>query len=373
MAQTTQAPEAPQVPRARRRRHRLVIPAVVAAAFLLTVVPAALGLLTGYVQLVVTFIGINIILTVSLNLVNGYMGEFSVGHAAFMGVGAYIASITTVALVIPDSRFGAPLLPEGLSILVFPISLLLGGIAAAIFGLLVAVPSFRVRGDYLAIITLAVNFIFKSLVENIEFIGGPRGFLGMRRVVSAMDRIIDVPWMMIWTFAAVVLTIYIVHSLVNSTFGKAIEAIREDEIASELMTVNTRRVKMVAFLLSCGLAGIAGGLFAHILGFINPAGFGILKSTEVLVMVYLGGMGSISGSVISATAFTLLLEAMKPLGVFRWVVIPLILILLMRFRPTGIMGSRELPDVFPRLRRWFGPPLDERLAEEERERVSAAG
>jgi branched-chain amino acid transport system permease protein len=336
------------------------MPALIGVLFLATVVPSGLGLYNPYIQLVLIYIGVNIVLTVSLNLVNGYMGEFSVGHAAFMGVGAYVSSVTTVALVIGNPRLGGPLLPEASSLVVFPLSLLLGGVAAAVFGLLVAIPSFRVRGDYLAIITLAVNFIFKSLVENLDVIGGPRGFLGMTRVTSAMGRAVDVPWTMIWAFVATVGTVYVVHSLVNSTFGKAIVAIREDEIAAELMTVDTRRVKVVAFLLSCGLAGVAGGLFAHVLGFINPAGFGILKSTEVLVMVYLGGMGSITGSVLSAAGLTVLLEAMRPLHVFRWVLIPLLLILLMRFRPTGLMGSRELTDVFPALRRWFGrPPEDE--------------
>lgn len=339
------------------------MPAVIAAVFLATVVPSGLGAYNSYLQLVLIYIGVNIMLSVSLNLVNGFMGEFSVGHAAFMGVGAYVSSIATVVLVIGSPRLGGPLLPEASALVVFPVSLLLGGLVAAAFGLLVAIPSFRVRGDYLAIITLAVNFIFKSLVENLDVIGGPRGFLGMTRVTNAMSRVVDVPWTMIWAFVATVGTIYVVHSLVNSTFGKAIVAIREDEIAAELMTVNTRRVKVVAFLLSCGLAGVSGGVFAHVLGFINPAGFGILKSTEALVMVYLGGMGSVSGSVLSAVVFTVLLEAMRPLHVFRWILIPLLLILLMRYRPTGLMGSRELTDVFPWLRRWFGrPPEDAHFA-----------
>lgn len=359
------APTGGEPPPLRRGwRRRAAMPAVVAVAFLATVVPSGLGVYNPYIQLVLVYIGINIVLTVSLNLVNGYMGEFSVGHAAFMGVGAYVSSVTTMVVVIGNPRIGGPLLPEASALIVFPLSLLAGGVAAAAFGLLVAVPSFRVRGDYLAIITLAVNFIFKSLVENLDVIGGPRGFLGMSRVTTAMGRVIDVPWTMIWAFVATVATIYVVHSLVNSTFGKAIVAVREDEIAAELMTVDTRRVKVVAFLLSCGLAGVAGGLFAHVLGFINPAGFGILKSTEVLVMVYLGGMGSIAGSVLSATGFTVLLEVMRPLNLYRWVLIPLLLILLMRFRPTGLMGSRELTDVFPVLRRWFGRPVEDEHFEE---------
>jgi branched-chain amino acid transport system permease protein len=142
---------------------------------------------------------------------------------------------------------------------------------------------------------------------------------------------------------------------VSSTFGKGVEAIREDEIASELMSVNTRRVKVIAFMLSCGLAGLAGGLFAHWPGgYVNPGTFTILKSTEVMVMVYLGGMGSISGSIISAVGFTLLLEILRPLGTYKWVVIPLLLVVMMLFRPTGILGNKELTDVFPRFRAVFG-------------------
>src|SRR5690606_13597610 len=139
----------------------------------------------------------------------------------------------------------------------------------------------------------------------------------------------------------------------NSTLGKGVVAIRDDEIAAEVMTVDTRRLKMIVFLLGCGLAGVAGGLHAHLLGFINPASYFILQSVMVLVMVYLGGMGSLNGSVVSAIGFTLLLEFLRPMGVVRWVAIPLLLILLMLFRPTGLMGDRELPDVFPRLRRYF--------------------
>jgi branched-chain amino acid transport system permease protein len=156
--------------------------------------------------------------------------------------------------------------------------------------------------------------------------------------------------MMIWVMIGTVFTLLVIRRFVSSTFGKGIVAIRDDEIAAELMSVNTRRLKMVAFMLSSGLAGLAGGLFAHILGYINPGSFTIMKSTECLVMVYLGGMGSLSGSVLSAVGFTLLLELLRPLELIKWVVIPFMLILLMVFRPEGIMGSRELSDLFPRLR-----------------------
>jgi branched-chain amino acid transport system permease protein len=283
-------------------------------------------------ELILVFMGINIILTVSLNLVNGYMGEFSVGHAGFMAVGAYVSAVLTMWLFTDDRYFGAAALPPELGLPVgFVIALLAGGAAAALAGLLVAFPSFRTRGDYLAIITLAINFIVQSAINNMEFIGGPRGLNGVPLWTN-------LPWVLFFT----ILCLLAIYNLINSTFGKGIIAIREDEIAAELMGVNTRRMKLVAFLVSSFMAGVAGGLFAHVLTSINPGTFGILKSTEVLVMVYLGGMGSISGSIVAAVLFTLLLEALRPLQVLKWVVLPLILILLMIHRPQGLFGFREI-------------------------------
>ncbi|HUT15686.1 MAG TPA: branched-chain amino acid ABC transporter permease [Anaerolineae bacterium] len=330
------------------RRHSL--PLIVVALFVLTIGGSWLGILDAYVQLVLFYVGINIILTVSLNLVNGYMGEFSCGHAGFMAVGAYVSGILTVWLFAEDSVFGLPILPIGWAIPLFPIILIIGSIAAALVGLLIAIPSFRTRGDYLAIISLAVNYIVVSAITNMEVIGGSRGFVGMKRVMNAMGDVFDAPWLLIWTFVGIIATILIIHNFVSSTLGKGVEAIREDEIAAEIMGVNTRRTKVMTFMLSCGLAGLAGGMFAHWPGgYINPLMFFILRSTEVMVMVYLGGMGSISGSIISAIFFTVLLEWLRPLGVFKWVVIPLLFIVMMLYRPQGIMGSSELTDVFPRL------------------------
>jgi branched-chain amino acid transport system permease protein len=325
--------------------------AVATLVFLvLTTGATAFGLLDAYYQLVLMFIGVNIILSASLNLINGYMGEFSCGHAGFMAVGAYVSSVLSVWLFTKDGTPGAALLSPELAVYLFPAILLAGAVAAALAGLLVAIPSFRTRGDYLAIITLAVNYIVKSLIENTEAVGGARGFMGMKKVVDAMTEVADLPWMMIWVMIGTVFTLLVIRRFVSSTYGKGIVAIRDDEIAAELMSVNTRRLKMVAFMLSSGLAGLAGGLFAHILGYINPGSFTIMKSTECLVMVYLGGMGSLSGSVLSAVGFTLLLELLRPLELIKWVVVPFMLILLMLFRPEGLMGSRELSDLFPRLR-----------------------
>ena len=310
--------------------------------------------LNPYIQIVIMFIGINIMLSSSLNLINGYMGEFSCGHAGFMAVGAYVASLLNMGLFTSNSVFGKSLfLGPQYAICLFPITLLAGGCCAALVGLLVAVPSFRTRGDYLAIITLAVNYIVKSSVENIQAIGGARGFMGMRQVISGMTDRVNIPWLMIWILAFTGSTIVVLKRFVGSTYGKGIVAIRDDEIAAKIMSVNTRRVKLIAFMLSSGIAGVAGGLFAHVLGYINPGTFTIMKSTEIMVMVYLGGMGSLSGSVLSAILFTVLMEFMRPLQLFKWVLIPLLLIVLMLFRPEGIMGHRELTDVFPGLRRLF--------------------
>ena len=322
--------------------------------FILVVGLSWAGALSSYTQLVLMFVAVNIMMSTSLNLINGYMGEFSCGHAGFMAVGAYTTSLLTVWFFTTGSVFGPNLLPPGWAIALFPFILLFGGLMAALVGLLVAIPSFRTRGDYLAIITLAVNYIVKSAIENIQPIGGARGFMGMGRVVNGMQEVVDIPWMMIWTWIFAFLTILLIKRFVSSTYGKGIIAIREDEIAAEIMGVNTRRAKMIAFMLSSGLAGMAGGLFAHILGYINPGSFGIMKSTEALVMVYLGGMGSLSGSVLSAVLFTLMLEVLRPLQLYKWVVVPLILVLLMLFRTEGLLGHRELTDVFPRLKRVFG-------------------
>ena len=279
-----------------------------------------------YRILVLSLMGINIILAVSLNLVNGYMGEFSVGHAGFMGVGAYIASIITVWVF-----------PRSLGHLAFPLALLAGGAGAAVAGLLVAIPSFKIRGDYLAIITLAVNYIIKNGIENIERIGGSRGFMGMAKLTN-------VPWAFLWA----TLSLWLIRNFVLSPRGRAVVAIREDEIAAETMTVNTRYTKILAFCISSFFAGIAGGLFAHLILYINPSTFSLLKSTEVLVMVYLGGMASISGSLIGAATFTFLLEVLRPLEEWKWVLIPMLLVAMLLRRHAGLMGFREFSFLIPK-------------------------
>ncbi len=332
---------------------RLSVPALLAIVFAVLVWASKSGAMNLYWQSVVMFMGVNIILSSSLNIINGNMGEFSCGHAGFMAVGAYVSSVLSVALFAKSSAFGAPLLSPELAVWLFPVILLAGALAASVVGLLVAIPSFKTRGDYLAIITIAAAYIVKSTIENINIIGGARGFMGMSGVMRAMNKTANLPWIMIWVIIGTIFSVWLIRRFIYSTFGKGVDAISQDEIAAEIMSVDTNRVKLVAFMVSCGLAGLAGGLFAHILGYVNPGSFTILKSTEVMVMVYLGGMGSLSGSVMAAVLMTLLMEALRPLQIIKWVVIPLLLVLLMQFRPEGIMGRRELADVFPGLRKFY--------------------
>ncbi len=310
-------------------------------------------LLSLYTLSVLMFMGVNVILSSSLNLVNGNMGEFSCGHAGFMCVGAYVSSVLGVWLFAKDKVFGVPLLDPEWAIYAFPFIILVGGVAAAFAGLLVAIPSYKTRGDYLAIITIAANYIVISAIENLGVIGGSRGFMGMKQVISAMEDTVALPWMPIWVFVFTIFCVWAIRRYVSSTFGKGVNAICQDEVAAEIMSVNTNKIKTVTFMVSSGLAGIGGGLFAYIIGYVNPGSFNILKSTEVMVMVYLGGMASLSGSILSAILFTLLLEALRPLQIIKWIVVPLLLIIVMQFRPEGIMGNRELSDIFPWLKRFY--------------------
>jgi len=308
--------------------NRRILPVLVVLGFILSFVIPQFNIVNPYIQTIIMYIGINIILATSLNLVNGYMGEFSVGHAGFMSVGAYVSSLLMLHIF-----------PRSLNLLFFPLSILAGGILASLVSLIVAIPSFKTRSDYLAIITLAFNFIVKSVFENIEAIGGPRGIVGIPRLTT-------IPWVFFWT----VLSLWVIRNFVYSNYGRGVLSIREDEVASGLMSVNTRQVKLLAFALSAFFAGVAGGLFAHLLQFISPRVFDIAKSTDILIMVYLGGIGSIAGSILGATVYTILLEILRPLGMFRMVLMPLLLVFLMIYRPRGIMGLREL--------QWFIPVQD---------------
>ena len=273
---------------------------------------------------------IAVMVTLSLNVVNGYMGEFSCSHPGFMALGAYAASVVTVFLFVNDKLFGTAILPSALGPFMFPFALIIGGMVAALGALCVAIPSFRTRGDYLAIISLAFMFIVKSMIENLEIVGGPRG-------LSSQPDYASLPTVFLWTVAC----IWIINNFVRSTLGKALNAVRDDEMAANAMTVNTRRTKIVAFLFAAFWAGVAGGLFAHVLRYVNPGTFALQKLAEVLAMVYFGGLNSVYGSIVGAVSLSLLSEALRPLEIFKWIMIPLLLILVMIYRPTGLIAFKE--------------------------------
>lgn len=287
--------------------------------------------ISDYRVLVVKLTMISIILTVSLNIINGYQGEFSCSHPGFMALGAYTSSVLTLVLFSNDKVFGEALLPAALGPWCFPVILIIGGAVAAIGSLAVAIPSFRTRGDYLAIISLAFMFIIKSAIENMEIIGGPRG-------LSSQPNYASLPMVFIW----MALCIWIIHNFTTSIYGKALNAVRDNEAAANSMTVNTRRAKMIAFMFGAFWAGVAGGLFAHVLRYVNPGTFGIQKLAEVLAMVYFGGLNSIYGSIVGAVSISVLGEALRPLELWKWIIIPLILILVMIFRPHGLISFTEI-------------------------------
>ncbi len=286
--------------------------------------------ISDYRLLVTRLTLVAVMLTLSLNVVNGYMGEFSCSHPGFMALGAYTASVFSIVLFVQDNRFGPPLLPPGLGPFAFPLILILSGAVSAVGALLVAIPSFRTRGDYLAIISLAFMFIVKSLFENLEIVGGARGLGGQPHWAS-------LPIVFLWT----ILCIWTINNFVRSTLGKALNAVRDGELAADAMTVNTSRTKMVAFLFAAFWAGVAGGLFAHILGYVNPGTFDLKKLAEVLAMVYFGGLNSVVGSIVGAVSYNALSEALRPLELFKWIIIPLLLILVMIFRPTGLIAFKD--------------------------------
>ncbi len=311
----------------------LRLPLWVAAAVHLGLFYAALDLWSGlsdYRDLVLRFTLIAVMVTLSLNVINGYMGEFSCSHPGFMAVGAYVASVLSVDLFTRHREFGEALLPPALGPFLFPLVLIIAGLVAAVSALVVAIPSFRTRGDYLAIISLAFLFIIKSLIENLEVVGGARGLGGQPDWAG-------LPTVFLWTVTCV----WVINNFVRSTLGLALNAVRDNETAATAMTVDTRYTKVVGFLFAAFWAGVAGGLFAHVLRYVNPGTFGIQKLAEVLAMVYFGGLNSVYGSIVGAVGISLLGEALRPLEIFKWIIIPLLLILVMIYRPTGLVAFRE--------------------------------
>ena len=272
--------------------------------------------------------GINITLAVSLNLINGYTGQFSLGHAGFMALGAYSSAMVT-------TNFGGTLLPlvGGQTWLLFPLALYVGGLVAALAGLLVGGPSLRLKGDYLAIVTLGFGEIIRVILQNVNAVGGARGMIGIPDYTN-----------LFWTFGLAAITIYTVWALVNSTYGRGFIAVSDDEVAAEAMGINTTRYKIMAFVVGAFFAGLAGGVYAHFKQYIAPQGFGFDKSIELVVMVILGGMGNNVGVIIAAVLLTVLTESLRKFGDYRMILYSLLIIVLMITRPQGLFtwtGKRK--------------------------------
>jgi len=284
--------------------------------------------LNPYVLRVIINCGIGMILAMSLNLVNGCAGQFSLGHAGFMGVGAYISA--TITSVLNLSPFFQTDLGVGCAIV-------MGGIVASIAGYLVGLPSLRLKGDYLAIVTLGFGEIIRICFLNIEAVGGARGLSGIPPKSNFF-------WVYLW----VVVTFIALLRLLRSSYGRAILSVRENEIAAESMGIDISHYKVVAFVVSSFFAGIAGGLFAHFQSFIDPNSFVFNKSVEAVIMVVIGGMGSLSGAILGGVIVTLLPEVLRVFEQYRMVIFPLILIVLMLVRPMGLFGHKEIWELFRR-------------------------
>lgn len=270
-------------------------------------------------QLNITIIGINIILAASLNLINGYTGQFSLGHAGFMAVGAYVSVVLT-------TNFQVPFVP----------ALLVGGVMAGLLGFLIGLPTLRLKGDYLAIATLGLGEIIRIVIMNIPYVGGAAGFKGIPHHTTFA-----------WVFGFMLLTLFFIKNFVNSTHGRACIAIRENEIAAEAMGINTTKYKVMAFTIGAGFAGIAGGLFAHMFYIISPASFTFMQSFNYLIMVVLGGLGSLTGAIAGAFFVTFISAALASVPEFRMIIFALLLILLMFYRPQGLFGYVEITHLGP--------------------------
>jgi branched-chain amino acid transport system permease protein len=285
---------------------------------------------------VMTGIGINIILAVSLNLVIGYTGQFSLGHAGFMSVGAYLSAAITVLAgpsILGDS--GGTALQQGL---LFLCALLAGGCGAAIAGLAVGIPSLRLKGDYLALVTLGFGEIIRVIFQNVDALGGALGLNGIPNYTTFF-----------WVYGFGALAVYTVACLVRSTYGRGFLATHDDEIASEAVGLNTTRYKIVAFVVGAFFAGVAGGLYGHFKMTITPTGFDFTKSIEIVVMVILGGMGNTPGVILAAILLTLLPEVLRSVDQYRMVIYSLLLIALMLARPKGLFNF-DYVGIFARLR-----------------------
>ncbi len=276
-----------------------------------------IGIVNGYALTVLRLVCINIILATSLNITVGNLGQITLGHAGFMSIGAYGAALFMKAGFVPGLTG-------------YIISLFLGGILACLVGIIIGIPALRLKGDYLAIVTLAFGEIIRVLIEYFDFTGGAQGLSGIPKMKS-FDLI----------YVITCICVFCMYSFMTSRHGRAILAIREDETASEASGVNTTYYKTLAFAISAFFAGIAGAIYAQNIGVIDAKVFDYNKSFDILVMVVLGGMGSFTGAVISSTILTIVPELLRSFSSYRMIVYSLVLIAMMIFRPEGLLGRRE--------------------------------
>ena len=290
--------------------------AVAAVVYVGVLLLVQVGIIDAYLQATMVTICVNIILAVSLNLVTGFTGQFSLGHAGFMAIGAYSTALITMSMP---------------TVLGFILGLLVGAILAALVGFLIGLPTLRLRGDYLAIATLGMAEIIRVLLLNFEFSNGAAGLSGIPQFVN---------WN--WLFVLTAGTIVLISNFLNSRHGRDCIAVREDEIAAESIGVRSTQAKTLAFSVGAFFGAIAGGVYASSFYFIKPDLFGFMQSINILVIVVLGGLGSISGSIIAAILLAVVSTLLQPFPEIRMILYSLVLVVLMVFRPQGIMGSREL-------------------------------
>jgi branched-chain amino acid transport system permease protein len=267
---------------------------------------------------IVIDIAINIILAVSLNLINGHTGQFSLGHAGFMAVGGYTAA--SITLAVSKHISSAAAVPA-----LFLVALVAGGLMAAVVGVIVGVPSLRLRGDYLAIVTLGFGEIIRVVFQNMESVGAASGLKGIPEYTN-----------LFWAWGLAAVTVFVVASLVNSTYGRGFIAVHDDEVAASAMGINPTRYKVTAFVIGAFFSGVAGGLYAHHKQFLSPTGFDFLKSIDIVVMVILGGMGRTAGVILAAIVLTILPEFLRAFADYRMIIYSLLIIGLMMARPQGL-------------------------------------
>ncbi|OPX37261.1 MAG: hypothetical protein B1H12_05315 [Desulfobacteraceae bacterium 4484_190.2] len=307
---------------------------ILAGAILVLVLRSTMN---DYILSIVCFAGINIILAVSLNLTNGFTGLFSLGHPAFMAVGGYVAAILTFPVA--RKAMLLPALPAWLAAQQWPLlpALILGGLSATLAAFLVGFPVLRLKGHYLAVATLGFLIILQVLITNMEsYTRGPLGLNGLPMMTNL--------W---WVYLWVVITVYVCWKVKHSSLGRSMLAIRENEMAAECLGVSLAGTRIMAFALGAFFAGVAGGLWAHLVTAITPTSFSVVMTFNLVVMVVIGGSGSITGATIAAVMLSLVSEVLRPLeetmeayGISE-VIIAIGLLLILIFRPQGIFGSQE--------------------------------